>query len=340
VENNIVNNLDNTRENHTMIVNKEISYDFENFNSRQFPQIVQITITNVCDMSCSHCPHSSYKKEAGYTPKFMDMSIYKKIVDEMKDYKDSTLRIFGWGEALLHKDITNMIEYASNNGVFTNLITNGLQLNAKKSTELINAGLDVLEVSIDAYTKETYSKTRGSERNFDIVKNNVKTFISLREQLSGHAYVNVSIIDQPLAKPEVEQFKKYWSEISDDVILRKFHDFMGYAKDKDHITLPKRHPCRCLWARFNITSDGLVSVCFNDWHNKSIIADIKDENTTIKNVWQGKLYSELRQSHLDGNPKGICKNCNDWISASWEMPYERMLEKSKLTINQRKELKK
>lgn len=315
----------------------DMKYGFESKTAREFPSMVQLTITNVCDMSCYHCPHSEYIKRPDFKPSYMDMDLYRKIADEIGQHEDTSLRIFGWGEPLVHPQLVEMIRYAKDHNVgMTNLITNGLKLDKKLSTGLIEAGLDILEVSLDTLTRETYEKIRGSGRNFDRVVENVRRYVELRDELNGSTYVTVSIINQPKVKNELAQFIGHWSGLVDDVVTRPFHDFMGFAQDGDKIELPERYPCRCLWSRFNINSEGLVNVCFNDWFNESILGDVKDSDTTIEKIWKSKEYEKYRQSHLDGKPKGVCENCNDWIGASWELPYEVLIQKAKRKIEKRR----
>lgn len=306
-----------------------MEYGFESESAKEFPSIVQLTITNVCDMSCCHCPHSDYKKQPGYKPSFMDMGLYRKVVDEMGQYDNTTLRIFGWGEPLLHPKLVEMIAYATQQGVTTNLITNGLNMDEKKIISLIEGGLDLLEVSLDALTRETYAKVRGNAKNFDRIFDNLHAFRFHRDRLNRTTYITASIINQPKAQHEVEGFTEYWSNHIDDVVLRQFHDFMGNAHDRDKIELPERHPCRCLWSRFNVNSEGLVSVCFNDWYNETILGDMNVPGTKISGIWKNSGYENMRQNDLNGTPKGVCKNCNDWIGASWEIPYEKLVAKAK-----------
>lgn len=306
-----------------------MEYGFDSAKARKFPPMVQLTITNVCNMACNHCPHPVYRKKNSFKPSFMEMEIYREIIDEIAMY-DSSLRIFGWGEPLIHPQLIEMIEYAKYQNIeMTNLITNGLALNEELSLGLVEAGLDVLEISLDAFTPKTYEKIRGSARDFDRIVRNVHRYIELRDELNGHTFIAVSIIKQPKALDEVIPFKDYWSEIVDDVIIRTFHDFMGYAQDREKIELPKRYPCRCLWSRFNINSEGLITLCFNDWDKKSVLGNMNDPKTTIEKIWKSKDYKDYRRSHLENKPKGICANCKNWIGASWELPYEVLIQKAR-----------
>lgn len=309
---------------------------FADEKARAFPPIVQVTVTNVCDMQCRHCPHTLYKREPTYRRAYMPMSVFRKVADECADYPGSCLRIFGWGEPLLHPQLPDMIAYAKRCGVTTtNLITNGLKLHDEYSRSLIRAGLDVLEVSIDALTAETYAQVRGEPRNLWTVVANTQRYIAIRDQLHGSTYVAVSIIDQPRAHHEVELFKQYWAKRADDVVVRRFHDFMGGARDRELIVLGPRKPCRVQWSRIHVNMEGLVSICFNDWQNESVLGDMKSPSTTIAGLWRSEQYEELRRCQLAGQPKGICANCNCWVGASWENPYENLIAKASLAIAHR-----
>ncbi len=303
-----------------------VKYGFDSRKSQKFPSIVQLSITNVCDMSCLQCPHSTYVKQEDYSPSYLDIELFKKIADEIGKNKGS-LRILGWGEALTHKQLAEMVSYGKKAGIrYINLITNGLKLNEETSRELIKAKLDVLEVSLDAYKKETYEATRNNPF-FEKIESNIFNFLKLRTSLSGSTYVAVGIIDQPKALAEINDFKTFWMQHVEDVIVRKYRDF---KKHNENIIPPhKRHPCRCLWARFNINSEGKISVCYDDWKNQNIVGDLNKEGASIEKIWQSKMFADYRKAHLAGKPFGICAKCNDWIASSWDKPYELVFEKVK-----------
>ncbi len=54
----------------------------------EFPPILILSVTNLCDMACSHCAHPIMKKSPGYRGRFMDPDVHTKIVDETKRFKD------------------------------------------------------------------------------------------------------------------------------------------------------------------------------------------------------------------------------------------------------------
>lgn len=314
-----LNNLDNLSERRT-------KFNFESKENKIFPSMVQLMINNTCNLSCSHCPHSTYIMNENYEKKYMAWNLFKKVVDETSNYSNSSIRLFGWGEPLLHPNLSKMVEYINSKNIDSMLITNGVLLNEQISEQLLKNNLSILEVSLDAATPETYEKIRGSKEIFYKVVNNINTFLNLKKKYSANTYVVLSIINQPKASNDIDLFLDQWSSKVDKILVRKFHDFMGSAKDKECITLPERYPCRALWSRFNVTPDGQVSICYNDWESKYLIGDLNSENETIKNIWNSEIYNKYRESHITKNYCGICENCNTWIGSDWKKPYEILLK--------------
>ena len=94
----------------------------------------------------------------------MQFSLFKKIIDETKDYVE-LVDLDLYGESMLNPDIYKMIKYAKTNGLNTLLNTNATLLNKENSRKLIHSGLDILIISFDGTSKETYELIR-REGNF------------------------------------------------------------------------------------------------------------------------------------------------------------------------------
>ena len=87
----------------------------------------------------------------------MDMDLYRKIVDEAKEFIFD-INLNHRGESLLHPEIVEAIKYAKQNKMFTRLHTNASLLTEDLAENIIAAGLDRISFSFDGYTKETYEK--------------------------------------------------------------------------------------------------------------------------------------------------------------------------------------
>jgi MoaA/NifB/PqqE/SkfB family radical SAM enzyme len=91
----------------------------------------------------------------------------------------------GIGEPLVHRRTVEWIAQAKQAGARAEMITNGTLLTDKRSRELIEAGLDLLWVSIDGASPESYADVRlGAE--LPAVIENLERFKRLRVMLNGN----------------------------------------------------------------------------------------------------------------------------------------------------------
>ena len=89
----------------------------------------------------------------------IDIDLAKRIIDEVAG-KIYSLR-FSWiGEPTLHKDLPNLIKYAKDKKIKeTSFLTNGYKLKMDYFLKLVDAGIDLITVSIDGMD-ENYNKIR------------------------------------------------------------------------------------------------------------------------------------------------------------------------------------
>ncbi len=306
--------------------NKRNFYIARKFNKRftpilsnRFPLMLIIETTNRCNLSCSHCPHKEIIRNENYSVGDMDINLFKRIIDEAVQYKNIIIRPFADGEPLLHPQIIEMIKYSSDRNLHIWLNTNGILLNEKMRFELLEAGCNELEVSIDAATESTYKNIRGND-NFNKVVENVIEYAKLKKRYKKNFILEVSFILSNDNFKEKQSFIKFWRNKVDKVRIRYFHQHTGLIKDDKRVVAydkSKRFPCSQLWTRTYITHSGKIRFCENDWTNKGIIGDIKNE--TIKEIWSGDKYEEIRNYHINGNYQKIplCFNCTDYCNDNW-----------------------
>lgn len=297
---------------------------------KRFPPMIIVDITNVCDLSCIHCAHLVIRKDSEYRPKFMDIEIFKKIVDEVSRHDILLMRIASDGESLFHPQFFEMMSIAKDAGIKPiNLTTNGMLL-AENNREIIECGIDIIDISIDAYREETYRKIRVGG-DFKRVKNNIINLLKLRDEKKNPIKIFVSFIRQLLNEKEVDSFVKYWKEKVDFVMIKNLHDTVGLVeikKGRKQEILPERYPCPQLWKRITINHDGDIRYCVNDWRNKTVIANIM--NKSIENIWQGAEYEKLRKIHLNSQHEKVklCSKCTDWIASPWDYGYDKIIKKT------------
>jgi radical SAM protein with 4Fe4S-binding SPASM domain len=312
-----------------------MKYGFASDKHRDFPPMVVVSIVNVCNLRCVHCYYSKYAKLPGYKPNYMEFELWKKIMDEMKQYPWSILNLGTDGEPLLHKQFVELMRYARQCEIVPiNLTTNGVLLEGDLAETLIREDLlDVINISLDAFSPEKYKAIRGG--TYDRVYRNVHRIIELRDSHKAMTKIQVNIIDQPEVHDEVDSFRDYWEGKADQVLVRTYYDatsvtgqtggnITGKQKEFDEI---KRWPCQQFWRRFNIGDDGTAHFCVDDWFKKTRIGDINKQS--IREIWTGPEYERLRELHLSGKFEEIdyCSTCTEWQGMKWDYDYFTAMSK-------------
>jgi hypothetical protein len=308
-------------------MNDRQGYGFQDDRYAEFPPVVQIAlVSGVCPSNCAYCP-VGMKNQGELPPRlaaelpvhYFDLFLFEKIVDEMAKYPWSILRIHSRGEPMAHPDYFRMIALAKQRGVGTvTSFTNAIYLQ-RHIPELLDAPIDMLEVSADAADTEHYALWRRNP-HFDRIVNAVRDLFAARNARPGSpTRIVVSAVDHPDFRPHRQAFEAFWETMSDRVIVRPFHTYAGRIEDP---YLQERGsngyvPCVQLWERFSISPTGLVNACFNDWGDEEIVGDLNQEGSSIAGIWQGVRFTNLRAKALAGPCLKCCKICSGSSLSSW-----------------------
>lgn len=299
---------------HKQYINKVIA------KYQDVPNTVVVENTNLCNSKCLMCPHSVMKRKQGV----MEMNLFKKIIDECAEIGVEKVNIHNFGEPLMDKDFVLRLKYAKSKGIAqVGTSTNGAKLSKSLSKEIILAGLDGINFSLDACTKSTYEKIRIG-LSFDQVMSNVEEFINIRNKIGKKKpLIVVDFIETKFNKGETKKFIEKWETLADKINITSLHTWGGLFKGKAgkevfHSLTPglKREPCRFLWTDMVINWDGRVSACCQDYEAKMVVGNIN--TSSLRDIWKGKILEDLRKKHLSGQISKIplCSNC-DYRSVWW-----------------------
>jgi MoaA/NifB/PqqE/SkfB family radical SAM enzyme len=110
-----------------------------------------------CNLDCVTCMRSVWNA----ADEIMAEATFDQIVAGLSEFSSPPLVFFGGiGEPLMHPLIVEMISRVKALGSRVELITNGTLLTERLSHQLIAAGLDLLWVSLDGATPESYADVR------------------------------------------------------------------------------------------------------------------------------------------------------------------------------------
>lgn len=305
---------------------KETTYGFYDRLTEKFPSQLLVDVAEFCNLACIHCPHSEFIKSEHYNGAKLDPGLNTKLVDEVKEYGAGLtqyIRYTSNGEPLIHPQIYEMLKYAvENSGTKVTLTTNGTLLNEKNAERLLNTGVDVVDISIDAFSKETYSVVRVNG-NIEITAGNVVNFIKAVKENGAKTKVVISFVELPENMHETNKFEKYWKDQGADyVVIRRLHSHSGAKEELANSrridnNFTARRPCLYPWERIVLNPKGLLGFCPSDWVNGSHIVNYKE--TTILETWNGDFYKKLREAHIknDYSNHKFCGQCPDWIATRW-----------------------
>jgi pyruvate-formate lyase-activating enzyme len=320
-------------------------YGFYGRLTAEFPSQIIVDVTEVCNLACVHCAHPAFKKSEHYAGRSLDPALNEKLVEEVREQGQNCtqyIRYTSNGEPLIHRHIFEMIEVAAkNSGVTVALTTNGTLLNQQRIERLLATGVDVVDISIDAFSPETYAKIRVNG-DLEVTRANVLMLLEMVKQSGVPMKVVVSYIEQPQNRHETNQFEKFWRDNGAQyVVIRRLHSNAGAIVSIADLMRTEngnevRRPCTYPWERVVLNARGFLSFCPADWTHGSTITDADFRTKTIQEVWQGAFYQKLRQAHLTNNYDNhqFCGQCPDWRSTRWPnegRSYANMIEEFKET---------
>ena len=268
--------------------------------ARHLPDIVQIESTNLCNAKCVFCPRDEMHRRQGV----MEMGLFTKIVDECAALGITHVRVHNYGEPFLDKQLVEKVRYAKSRGIKeVGMISNGSLITEELAQGMIDAGLDAINISVDASGKETFERTR-VHLNYDTVIDNIRTLARLRKASGrGRPKLILSFVRQGNTADE-QAFIDEWRQIADKIHVTDLHNWAGTLNAKSDV----QFPCYRMWLTFTVLWDGRVSLCCADFDGRHVLGDVR--TSTIQEVWNSPAYRAVRQQQLrDGGPE-ICRSCD------------------------------
>jgi MoaA/NifB/PqqE/SkfB family radical SAM enzyme len=293
------------------------------------PILMNLTITKRCNLKCPWCGGEklildetgrSLDKDmtADYVGKLLDTEIGKRLL----------LVTLTGGEPLLNVEIVEIVRVIKRRKLLCGIITNGLLLE-NRIDDLINAGLDELQVSLHDY-EDAYKKLIGvipgiskkipvhgtyvlTKTILETNQQHVKEIINAAQEM-GCRSLRIN-----LCAPSTIGGDTSNGIYDDNHIYKQFVDALEKEKYKMGIFFPdpvkrnimggKDKNCKIPWQRIQINSLGQVSMCcyFRVAEERlgDFLADGDDKtynNNVLLNI-RKKLLSD------DTDVYSFCKNC-------------------------------
>jgi MoaA/NifB/PqqE/SkfB family radical SAM enzyme len=266
----------------------------------RLPEIVQIEATNICNAKCVFCPRDEMHRRQG----IMTFDLFKKIVDECAALGITHVRMHNYGEAFVDRKLVEKVRYAKEQGIQeVGMISNGSLITEPVAKGMIEAGLDAINISVDASGKEVFEATRIGLK-YDKVIANIERLLRLRgESGKRRPKLILSFVRQNNSADE-QAFIEHWRTIADKIHVTDLHNWAGTLNTESDVNFPCYRP----WLTFTVLWDGRVSLCCADFDGKTILGNLNTH--TIAEIWNAEPFRKVRREHLESGGPDICRACD------------------------------
>jgi radical SAM protein with 4Fe4S-binding SPASM domain len=137
------------------------------------PYVISWNLTYRCNLACEHCYLDAGGSPLVATENFADRSELGteecfRVIDEIAAFAPECLTILTGGEPLLRRDLLQIVQRASERGLWVVVGTNGVRISENVARRLADAGARGISLSLDALDPDRHDRfrrVRGAWRN-------------------------------------------------------------------------------------------------------------------------------------------------------------------------------
>jgi MoaA/NifB/PqqE/SkfB family radical SAM enzyme len=293
------------------------------------PFIINVDPADICNFQCKFCPTGDrelMRNTPGRNFGTMSLDLFKKIMDDICDFEQpiKVLRLYKDGEPLLNKNFAEMIRYAKLKKCCDRVdtTTNVSLLTPEKSLEIIDAGLDRINISIEGIDAQQYLSFSKVKLDFEKLVDNVRFFYEHRKNCEMIVKINGDILSQE----EKDKFYAIFGDITDGIYIESIMSCWPEFELNDvHVNtevgiykqeIKEVLVCPYVFYSFSINADGVASACYLDWARKLVIGDVGTES--VKDIWNGDKLRDLQKMFLRKERKAhsVCVDCGQMTHGS------------------------
>lgn len=275
------------------------------------PYVIYIDPCDTCNFQCKFCPSGNRElmgktKGRGHGP--MKLETYKYIIDSLKDFPDPirVIRLYKEGEPLVNPHFAEMVRYAkaSSRVQWVDTTTNASLLTPERSLEIIDAGLDRLNISIEGINALQYQEFSGYKMDFDKFVDNIAFFYDHKKQCE----MNIKINGDILTPEQEEEFYRIFGDITDGISVERTIDYWPKYKemkvdfDEDVSLLGgvshEVQVCPYVFYEMCVNSDGTYSLCRFDWNHAMLMDKHVSSPARPKKIWDSIVLWQFQQQFL------------------------------------------
>jgi hypothetical protein len=145
------------------------------------PDTLRVEVAAVGDLRCAMCLQRC-RPPVNRLTAAMSLSTFRCLVDDVPGLRELSLQ--GMGEPLLAPNLVDMVRYAKSRGIRVAVETNATLLYRDRAEELVDAGLDRLDVSLDGADPQGFDAVP-ERTHFGPVLENLAGLVAARRAAGG-----------------------------------------------------------------------------------------------------------------------------------------------------------
>lgn len=275
-----------------------------------YPFYIVLETGNICNLKCQLCPTPNREREI---PKgFLSFENAKRIIDKIPTIV--TINYSFWGEPFLNKDIFKILSYAKNKGIKSYIQTNFNYVTDEILNNIVDVGIDPLQVSLDGVSQDTYQKYR-VKGDFNKVINNIKRLRKFQKERNNFSTkLCWQFIVNKYNEHELEKAREFSKGLGMDFKVVEIYVPSLYKKDwkpKEKLSNQEdagykvnRNLCDSLWQNMVVNFNGDVFPCCSEYSPSDSIGNILDQ--PVSKIWNNKRYRMLRKANKNNMNCSIC----------------------------------
>ena len=244
-----------------------------NYGTWDFFDSIAIETTTYCNLRCTNCPNSKYARGLLENKKLMDITLFKKIINELAGIKyRGWILLHFYGDPLTDERLPNLVYY--------------IKKTIPKSKIQINTNGFLLTISM-------YKK---------FISLGVKQF--LITQYGANMPLSIKKIFEYLKTRPRKENKIFYRVLEEDLALSNRGGEIEVKKVADF-----ERPI-CIYPNTAVQVDyfGNVILCCNDYHSSIKFGNLKNEK--LIDIWSKPAYKKIRKElrkYIFKLP--ICRKC-------------------------------
>lgn len=283
--------------------------DRESAHVDAVPEEIEIELTTDDPLSTGSLLHPRGEEVGRRGP--ISLDVIRMIAATIADHDDIRIVLGGFGEPCCHPSFAEICRVLRESGAAAVAVrTSGALGDPVIENAMFETPVDVVEVTLDAATPQTYRLVHGADL-FDEINARLEGWLARR--LSAEHVLPVIVPSFVKAKEnlhEMEGFFDKWQQQLGAALITGYSHCAGQRPRRAVTTMapPQRTSCRRVFSRLLVLADGRVTTCDQDFAGRQTVGSLVD--APLGELWQATRLAAIRSGDHAAQP--LCPACDEW----------------------------